>query len=279
MRWGTWGANYTTTELKSLINGCLENGLYTFDHADIYGNYTTEKQFGDALKEMQLDRNAYQLISKCGIELPGGEAPFTLKAYNYSEDYILKSVEKSLQNLRTEYLDLFLLHRPSPLLDPEIIASAFTKLKDQGKVKNFGVSNFSKSQVDLVSTYFPDLLTNQIEISVNQIQSFYDGTLDQMMIRKMTPTAWSVMGTYFTEPETEQNKRIKRVFSDLQEKYQASESQLILAFLLKHPAKTVPIIGSTKLANILDAKKALELDLDRKDWFLILEAIQGNEVP
>ena len=279
MRWGNWGARYTTTQYSKLIASCIENGLYTFDHADIYGNYTTERDFGWALQSTGIHRDSFQLISKCGIELPGGEAAFSLKAYNYSEDYIVKSVENSLRNLQTDFLDVFLLHRPSPLLDPEVVASAFNRLREEGKVLHFGVSNFSVSQVDLLASYVPNLLTNQIELSVNHLDCFYDGTLDQMMMRKMIPTAWSVMGNYFTEPSTEQNFRLKQTFAQLNQKYEATEAQLMLAFILKHPANIIPIIGSTKESNIVSAKEALKLNLERRDWFLILEAIQGKEVP
>lgn len=122
MRWGIWGANHSEKEVQKLIETSLESGFSTFDHADIYGNYTTEKLFGDAFSEMGINREEVQLISKCGIEMPCENRSFEIKSYNYSKEHILYSVDKILENLKTDYLDLLLLHRPSPLMNPEEIA-------------------------------------------------------------------------------------------------------------------------------------------------------------
>lgn len=278
MRWGTWGANHSEKEVQKLVETSLEEGFYTFDHADIYGGYTTEKLFGDAISGMNLNRENFQLISKCGIEYPGGIKPYEIKSYNYSQEYILKCVDESLQNLKTDYLDLLLLHRPSPLMDPEEIAAAFGILRSNGKVRDFGVSNFTTSQFDLIHKYFPFLVTNQVEISLNETKAFYDGTLDQMMMHRIRPTAYSVLGNYFTT-ESEQNFRIKTVLNELCEKYSAEENQLLIAFLLKHPAKIVPVVGTSNFENIKKFKKSLEIDLEREDWFKLLEASAGKRVP
>lgn len=278
MRWGVWGANHSEKEIQNLVQTSLEEGFYTFDHADIYGGYTTEKLFGDAVSGMNLPRESYHLISKCGIEYPGGEKPYELKSYNYSKEYILKCVDESLQNLKTDYLDILLLHRPSPLMNPEEIAAAFGILRSNGKVRDFGVSNFTTSQFDLIHKYFPYLVTNQVEISLNETKAFYDGTLDQMMMHKIRPTAYSVLGNYFST-ESEQNSRIKEVLNSLCEKYNAEENQLLISFLLKHPAGIVPVIGTSKSENIRKIKKSLQIDLDREDWFRLLEASAGKRVP
>ena len=278
MRWGIWGANHSEKEVQKLVETSMEEGFYTFDHADIYGGYTTEKLFGDAVSEMNLNRENFQLISKCGIEYPGGAKPYEIKSYNYSKEYILKCVDESLQNLKTDYLDLLLMHRPSPLMDPEEIAAAFGILRSNGKVRDFGVSNCTTSQFDLIHKYFPFLVTNQIEISLNETKGFYDGTLDQMMMHKIRPTAYSVLGNYFTT-ENEQNFRIKTVLNELCEKYSAEENQLLIAFLLKHPAKIVPVVGTSNFENIKKFKKSLEIDLEREDWFKLLEASAGKRVP
>lgn len=278
MRWGTWGANFTPKQTAELINICIENYLTTFDHADIYGNYTTEKLFGEAFSSMKIERQNVQFISKCGIELPGGGKNFKVKAYNYSKKYILQQAEKSLKNLQTDYLDVLLLHRPSPLMDPEEISAAFGILRSEGKVLNFGVSNFSVAQFDLISEYFPYLITNQIEISLTETKAFSDGTLDQMMAKRLHPMAYSVMGNYFSEPVTAQNIRIKKAVLPLCEKYNCEENQILLAFLLKHPAKILPVAGTSKKENILKFKEALDINLDRSDWFLLLEAARGKVV-
>ncbi len=277
MRWGIWGANHSEEEVQQLVETSLEEGFNTFDHADIYGGYTTEKLFGDAISSMNLPRESYQLISKCGIEYPGGVKPYEIKSYNYSKDYILKCVDESLRNLKTDYLDVLLLHRPSPLMNPEEIAAAFGILRSNGKVRDFGVSNFTTSQFDLIHQYFPFLITNQVEISLNETKSFYDGTLDQMMMHRLKPMAYSVLGNYFTT-ESEQNTRIKEVLNSLCEKYNGEENQILISFLLKHPAGIVPVIGTSKSENIKKFKKSLEIDLEREDWFRLLEASTGKRV-
>ena len=276
MRWGIWGANHSKEKVQKLIETCLSEGLYTFDLADIYGDYTTEKLFGDALSEMHIKREEIQLISKCGIEMPCKNRNYQIKSYNYSKEHIIKSVEKSLENLQTDYLDLLLLHRPSPLMNPREIAETFDELREQKKVRHFGVSNFTPSQFELINDAFP-LVTNQVEISINHTDAFYNGTLDQMLLKKLRPMAWSVMGNYFTQPSA-QNARIKKVLDELCTKYGAEENHILLAFLFLHPAQILPVIGTSKEQTIKDLKKSLDLKLDREDWFRLLEAVEGKEV-
>ena len=278
MRWGIWGANYSESGVQKLIETSLEEDLYTFDHADIYGGYTTEELFGNAFSEMKINREKIQLITKCGICMPSEKKNFPLKYYNYSKEYILNQVDESLKNLKTDYIDLLLLHRPSPLINPEEIAAAFGVLRSSGKVRDFGVSNFTTSQFDLISKYFPQLVTNQVEVSLTETKAFYDGTIDQMMLKKLQPMAWSVMGTYFSE-DSERTARIKSVLEVLTKKYNAEEAQLLLAFLLKHPSKIIPIIGTSKVESIKSLKKSLQINLEIEDWFSLLEASLGHDVP
>jgi len=276
MRWGVWGANHSVKEIQKLIDVCVEENITTFDHADIYGGHTTEELFGNAWKDMDLKRENLQFISKCGIVMNSDKKPSALKYYNYNKDYILNCVDESLSNLKTDYLDTLLLHRPSPLMNPEVIAEAFTVLKDAGKVKEFGVSNFSVSQFELINQYVP-LVTNQIEISVNEISSFENGILDQLMSKGLRPTAWSVMGSYFSD-QSDENIRIKKVIVELCDKYNAEENQILLAFILKHPSKIIPVIGTSKAETIRTLSQTLQIDLDLEDWFRILESIRGKEV-
>ena len=276
MRWGIWGANHSKKEVQNLIQSSLEQKLSTFDHADIYGNYTTEKLFGNAFSEMNLKREEVQFISKCGIEMPCENRNFSVKSYNYSKEHLLKSVDQSLANLKTDYLDLLLLHRPSPLMNPEEIAESFSILKTHHKVRHFGVSNFSPSQFDLINNAFP-LITNQVEVSLNQPKAFYDGTLDQMIMKQLKPMAYSVLGNYFSE-NTEENRRIKKVLTVLCKKYNVEENQILLAFILKHPAQIYPIIGTSRAENIVKFKNSLSIDLEREDWFKLLEAKTNIEV-
>lgn len=276
MRWGIWGANHSVKEIQKLIDVCVEENITTFDHADIYGGHTTEELFGNAWKDMDLKRENLQFISKCGIVMNSDKKPSALKYYNYNKDYILNCVDESLSNLKTDYLDTLLLHRPSPLMNPEVIAEAFTVLKNAGKVKEFGVSNFSVSQFELINQYVP-LVTNQIEISVNEISSFENGILDQLMSKGLRPTAWSVMGSYFSD-QSDENIRIKKVIVELCDKYNAAENQILLAFILKHPSKIIPVIGTSKAETIITLSQTLQIDLDLEDWFRILESIRGKEV-
>ena len=276
MRWGVWGANHSIKAVQNLIEVSFQENLTTFDHADIYGDYTTEKLFGDAFSKMDLKREDVQFISKCGIEMPCVNKNFSVKSYIYSKDYILKSVEKSLENLQTDYLDVLLLHRPSPLINPIEVAESFEILTEQKRVRHFGVSNFSPSQFDLLNDVFP-IITNQVEISLNTTTAFYDGTLDQLMIKKLQPMAWSVMGSYFTE-RSEENERIKKVLKILCQKYNAEENQILLAFILKHPAGILPVIGSSRPENIIKLRKSLTINLENEDWFKLLEAKNGFEI-
>ena len=150
MNWGTWGVNYSKQEMLQLISESFDSGINSFDHADIYGGYTTEKSFGDAFADSGINREDVFFISKCGIMYPSEKMPIKIKHYDYSKDHIIKSVDNSLKYLKTDYLDCLLLHRPSPLIDENIINDAIRKLQREGKVKEFGVSNFTPSQMDLI---------------------------------------------------------------------------------------------------------------------------------
>jgi len=150
MTWGNWGKQLSTDEMIALMNSCLELNITTFDHADIYGDYTNEEQFGKALQNSLVSRENIQLISKCGIQFDAKIRSNKVKHYKYNKEYIIWSAERSLQMLKTEYLDLLLLHRPSPLMQPNEIAEAVTQLKKEGKIKQFGVSNFTPSQIAVI---------------------------------------------------------------------------------------------------------------------------------
>lgn len=277
MTWGLWGKQFQKTQMIDILNHCLDHNITTFDHADIYGDYTTEGNFGSAFTESGIARDSIQLISKCGIQYVGNNRNNTIKHYNYSKDYIIWSVENSLKLLKTDYLDLLLLHRPSPLMRPEEIYEAIINLKKRGLIKEFGVSNFTASQMELVSKAIP-ISVNQIEFSLTQHSAMHDGTLDHLMTHNIIPMAWSPLGTVFKE-DTEQTRRIHRQLGELMEKYNASEDQLLLAWLLKHPSHIHPVIGTTTTSRISDAVKALDIELELEDWFKILVACQGHKVP
>lgn len=276
MTWGSWGKELSTSEMAELINHCLDKGITAFDHADIYGNYGNETAFGKALVESGVARTNVQLITKCGIQMTRGRDN-VVKHYQYDADYIVWSAERSLKELQTEYIDMFLLHRPSPLMQPEEVAKAIEKLKTSGKIKQFGVSNFSPSQIALIETQV-GIEANQVAFSLTHTNPMYDGTFDDSIANERMAMAWSPLGSFFRE-ESDQQARIRELFSSLKEKYNADESQLLLAFLLKHPAIVFPVVGTTQKERLQDAVNAIKINLELQDWFLLLEASHGTRVP
>lgn len=277
MTWGSWGKQLNKSEMIKLMHHCISCGISTFDHADIYGGYTNEIDFGSAFLESGINREDIQLISKCGIQYLTEKRANKIKHYNYDKDYIIWSAENTLNNLKTEYLDLFLLHRPSPLMHPDEVSEAITTLKQQGKIKNFGVSNFTPSQIELISKN-TEVTVNQIEFSLTQHKAMYDGTLDQLLLKNLTPMSWSPLGSVFKE-DTELTKRIKQQLNQFTEKYNASMDQLLLAWIFKHPSGIHPVIGTTNETRIKKAAEAVDINLELEDWFFILESSQGHKVP
>lgn len=277
MTWGCWGSALNNNEMANRIEGALELGLNRFDHADIYGDYTTEFEFGAALKQSNVAREDIELITKCGIQMTRGRAN-RVKHYQYDSKYIIQSAERSLKNLGTDYLDLFLLHRPSPLLDTEQVGFAVATLLDQGKIKSFGLSNFLPHQVDIIMRFAP-VEANQVQCSITHTDAMYDGTLDQAKQLNVEPMAWSPLGSLFKNIQDPSVARIRDAAVDLLDKYDTDLAGLALAFLAKHPSKISPVVGTTKLDRLADAKKGFETELELEDWFILLEAAKGARVP
>ncbi len=277
MTWGNWGKQLSKKEMAALMHHCISNNITTFDHADIYGAYTTEADFGKAFLDSGIKREDIQLISKCGIQDMCDNRENKVKHYNYSKDYIIWSVEESLKNLNTDYLDLLLLHRPSPLMVAEEIAEAITILQKDGKIKDFGLSNFTPSQMEMIGLRI-NIEVNQIEFSLTQHSAMHNGTLDYMTTAGVIPMAWSPLGSVFRE-DNEQSRRIHKQLGELRDKYNASEDQLLLAWILKHPSGMHPVIGTTSKDRLKLAVEATKINLELEDWFLILEASQGHSVP
>ena len=277
MNWGVWGKNLSEILMTELIEKSVSLGINTFDHADIYGGYTTEKSFGNAFSLSKIDRESIFLISKCGIQYPSDKRPLKVKYYDYSKDHIRFSVENSLKNLKTEYLDILLLHRPSALMNPKEISEEIDKLKEEGKIKSFGVSNFTNSQIKFISKE-TKVLWNQIEFSLTNNHPMVDGTLDYLQENKIGVMAWSPLGSFFKE-KNEKQKRITILFNELSEKYNCTHDQLLLAWILKHPANIYPVLGSTNPNRLKLAVNAIKINLEIDDWFLILKASDGKKVP
>ncbi|EZH73865.1 hypothetical protein ATO12_13335 [Aquimarina atlantica] len=280
MNWGEWGANLTIAQAQELIEDCLAINVTTFDHADIYGHYTTETLFGNALKKRSSLRGKMQLVTKCGIKLVTPNRPNTvIKSYDTSKEYIISSAEQSLQNLNTDYIDLFLIHRPSPLMNPEEIAEAFSQLKNDGKVLHFGVSNFTTQQFAMLHKFIP-LVTNQIEVSPLHLHPFVDGTLDQCIVERISPMGYSTLagGKFFAKQPEDKVVRINKVVNVLTEKYNVTPDQILTSWIIKHPSGILPIIGSTKINRIQSAIDALAINITDEEWFMIWEASTGEEV-
>lgn len=276
MNWGVWDKKHNTQEMIHLINICIENKITTFDHADIYGGYTTEAEFGKAFGESKISRDKLQLISKCGIQLSHSRDN-KIKHYDYSKKYIIWSVENSLKNLKTDFLDVLLLHRPSPLMVADEIAEAVEKLKSEGKIIDFGLSNFTNSQTELIRSK-TEISYNQIQFSATHHESMLDGSLDYMQTHSIRPMSWNPLGTVFRE-DSDQTRRLKKLLAQLVEKYEVGSDTILLAWILKHPSNVLPVAGTVNIARIQALMKAVELNLDQQDWFAIWTESMGNKVP
>ena len=278
MNWGVWDKNLNTNEFTHLINLFIENGITTFDHADIYGGYTTEASFGKALSGSKIDRKKIQLITKCGIQYTSENRPNnSIKHYEYSKDYIIWSAENSLKNLQTDYLDVFLLHRPSPLMQADEIAEAVSKLKADGKILSFGVSNFTSSQTELLRQK-TDVSFNQVQFSATHHEAMLDGSFDYMQIHNIKPMAWNPLGTVFRE-NTDQTFRLRQLLAKLVEKHHIGSDIILLAWIMQHPAGISPVAGTVNSGRIQQLMKAKSLVLDKQDWFAIWIESMGNKVP
>jgi predicted oxidoreductase len=272
---GAWRWSLPEGQVEQLIHQSLDVGITTFDHADIYGDHSNEEIFGNVIRKDRSLRERMEIVTKCGIKFPSQKRPSSwVKHYDTSQQHIKWSVDNSLKVLNTDRLDLLLIHRPDPLLDPTEVAEAFDSLRQSGKVLHFGVSNFTPTQFEMLQEYlsFP-LVTNQLEISITHNQPLFDGSLDVLMKHRVSPMGWSPLGggKLVEGDKTELFKKIS--------KYNATEAQLSLAWLLKHPASIFPVIGTTKPDRIVESSKAVNLNLDLQDWFEMLKIAQGKEMP
>ncbi len=281
MKWGQWGVNYSTAQYLQLIEDCMENMITSFDHADIYGDYTVEEEFGNALKLKPHLRQQMQLITKCGIRRFTQNRPgHKIHSYDTSRKHIISSAERSLKNLHTDFIDLLLIHRPDPLMDPHEIAQAFDQLKKEGKILHFGVSNFTPSQMEMMAKTWK-VEFNQIEVSVIHLDPFHDGTLDKCIEHEIRPMSWGPLGSgkLHNVDADERSKRILSIARVLAEKYNVTADQILLAFIFKHPSAIIPVIGSTKIERLKSAYNAVQINIEREEWFMLWRASKGHEVP
>jgi predicted oxidoreductase len=275
--------NMTTDDLVRFVETCIDLGVTTFDHADIYGEYTCEAIFGEALEAKPDLRDRIEIVTKCGVKLASSRRPANrLHAYDTSREHIVTSVDNSLRALRTDRIDVLLIHRSDPLMDAEEVAEAFADLRRDGKVLHFGVSNFTPTQFALLGSRLDaPLVTNQIEVSVLRTEPLYDGTLDDCQRLRVAPMAWSPFaGGELLRSLEERPARVRGVLARIgKELGGASAYQVALAWLLALPSRVLPLLGTGKIERVRAAAAATELSLTRDQWFTILEVSEGREVP
>jgi len=277
---GGWRWNdraFPLLEQQKLVEKALELGITTFDHADIYGNYYCQYKFGELLKTDSSLRDKIQIITKCGIKPKSGKHPGRkIQYYDTSAAHIISSAEESLKSLQTDHVDLLLIHRSDPLLNPDEVAEAFVKLKDDGKVRYFGVSNFTNAQLQLLQSRlgFP-LVTNQIELSLTHTAPIFDGTLDYLLEHRICPMIWSPFGG----GKIFGNKNLMAGLKEISNKYNVEMSSLLIAWLLYLPSKGFPVVGTMKAHRLEAIVEGINILLDRQDWYKILKVARGFDVP
>lgn len=285
---GTWNPSEINAERKAMafaaLDAAWEAGYTHFDHADIYCRGGCESVFGEWLRDRRHDRATMLLTTKCGIRFDGDPTPDATHRYDFSAKHILWSCEQSLKRLGVETIDVYLLHRPDVLMDPVEIAEAFSKLKAQGKVLQFGVSNFTIPQLeDLLAAVEEPLVCNQIEVHPGRLSPIEDGTLNTLRRHNITPTAWSpVGGGAFGDGPLADDPHKRRVQESIDKEAGAlgvSRTAVTLAWLMKHPSGIQPIIGTVKPERIKDATRADTLELTREAWYRIYLAARGKKLP
>jgi predicted oxidoreductase len=260
------GISYRTVQAK--LDACLDLGITTFDHADVYGNYQIEALFGKAIKESHVKREDIIISTKCGINHIDASRPeYRTKHYDSSPGHIFKSVEQSLKNLGTDYIDILLLHHHDPLMDADETASALTTLVKKGQVRHVGVANFTVHQHQLLQSRLSlPIITNHLELNLLNIKPITDGTLDFIKQQYSRPLAWSPLaGGRLVDKHDEPTFNIRAALKKVSANYGINEEQLAIAWLLKLGA--LPIVGTNDLARIKNATSAVNIELDKQDWY------------
>jgi predicted oxidoreductase len=272
-----WGLD--TGALARWIEDALALGISSFDHADIYGDYQVETMFGDALSSTLGLRHRLQIVTKCGIKLVSSQRPgHTVNHYDSSRAHVMASVDASLKALRTDRIDLLLMHRPDLLMNPAELADTFRQLLASGKVLHFGVSNHSVGQVDMLRKRH-HLVTNQIEFSPLQMQALADGTLQQCVDLGLRPMVWSPLAQgRLLNSNDAQAQRVRQVLADLGAARGVSVATMAYAWILRHPAKPLPITGSGRIAALGEAARALDVQVSHEDWYRVWQASMGHGV-
>ena len=263
----------------AFLEQALELGITTVDQADIYGAYQSEILLGEALVLAPHLRQRLQVVTKCGIKLISEARPsHQIQHYDTSRAHIIASAEQSLRNMQIESIDVLLIHRPDPLMDADEVAEAFLTLQQSGKVRHFGVSNFTPSQFELLASRIP-LVTNQIELSLLHMAPLHDGSLDLCQRQRIAPMIWSALaGGRLMSDDGEQAQRVRLVLTRIATELNVAISTVALAWILQHPSKPMVLTGSGKIASIREAVAATGLTLSREQWFALWCASAGKNV-
>ena len=290
---GNWEAAKVSPDAESLgrkaVSTAFETGYTLFDLADIYCDGVCERIFGQTLKEVPGLRERALIATKCGIRKRGDPHPDSPYRYDSSAEHIVRSCEQSLKRLGVETIDIYQVHRPDSLGDPAEVAAAFGKLKKAGKVREFGVSNFRPWQFTALQKACPmPLMVNQVEINLMKLDCFHDGTLDQCLAEQVTPMAWSPLAggrlvdsgpIDLQTPDHAHRIHVREILDLVARERGVTRSVAALAWLMKHPAKIIPIVGSTHPDRIRDAINATEIELTREEWYRLMEAARGQRLP
>lgn len=290
---GSWNPAEVTPDSRAAgrraIIAAYEAGYTLFDNADIYCRGEAERILGEVLQEVPGMRGRVLIATKGGIRSGGDPQPDSPPRYDFSAPHIISACEQSLKRLGLETIDLYLLHRPDYLADPEEVARAFSELRAAGKVRYFGVSNFRPTLVTALQVACPmPLIAHQVEISLGRLDPFTDGTLDQCLIERITPMAWSPLAggllgdgakQLLPSQEAYRLERLLPVLDGIARSRGATRLTVALAWLLKHPARIQPVVGSTHPDRIREAVKAADLELTREEWYSLLIAARGEPLP
>jgi predicted oxidoreductase len=280
--YGMWrlgdDADTSTAHVQAKVEACLAQGITSFDQADIYGGYTAEGLLGAALRAAPDLRDRMEIVTKCGIVAPAGRhAGARIKHYDTSAGHITASVEQSLREMATDRIDLLLIHRPDPMIDAQETGAALDGLVAAGKVRAVGVSNFRPWDFTLLqSAMTQPLLTNQIEISLLAHEGLTNGDVAFLQERKVVPMAWSPLagGRLLAEAPQDLHRRLTEIGSA-----QGSDwTAVAIAWLLRHPARILPVIGTNSLERIAKAQDAMRIEMDRQTWFELYSLAVGHEV-
>jgi predicted oxidoreductase len=290
---GTWEPKNFTPEMEKAgvraVHAAYDSGYTLYDHADIYGAGLSESVYAKAIKQKPVMKKKALVATKCGIRWAGDPDRKAPHRYDFSAKHILWSCDQSLKRLGIDTIDLYQLHRPDLLADPDEIAGAFTKLKKQGKIREFGVSNFMPSLVSaLQGACKMPLIVNQVEIHLARLDCFHDGTLDQCLQENITPLAWSPLAGGMLgdggkpsddDPRKSKLNALLKEMDEVARERGVSRTVIALAWLLKHPSHIIPIIGTIKPERIQDSVKADSLELSREEWYRLLLAARGKALP